>query len=173
MDSLILLWRLPRTGFILGRAGVLGHLAKIDLLPRWFCRLLGILNFLIAGSKARKDAGQALCEALQALGPGFIKFGQALATRVDLIGPELASALGQLQDRLPPFSGKKAIQIIEETSQKSVSELFADFNETAVAAASIAQVHKARLPDGRIVAVKILRPGIAHQMRRDVRFFRA
>ena len=84
--------------------------------------------------------------------------------------PELASALGQLQDRLPPFSGKKAIQIIEETSQKSVSELFADFNETAVAAASIAQVHKARLPDGRIVAVKILRPGIAHQMRRDVRF---
>ena len=173
MDSLILLWRLPRTGFILGRAGVLGHLAKIDLLPRWFCRLLGILNFLIAGSKARKDAGQALCEALQALGPGFIKFGQALATRADLIGPELASALGQLQDRLPPFSGKKAIQIIEETSQKSVSELFADFNETAVAAASIAQVHKARLPDGRIVAVKILRPGIAHQMRRDVRFFRA
>ncbi|MEK9729379.1 MAG: AarF/UbiB family protein, partial [Alphaproteobacteria bacterium] len=93
----------------------------------------------------------ALAEALIRLGPGFIKFGQALATRADLIGPELASALGQLQDRLPPFSGKKAIQIIEETSQKSVSELFADFNETAVAAASIAQVHKARLPDGRIV----------------------
>ena len=76
MDILLILWRLPRTGFILGRAGVLGHLAKIDMLPDWFCRLLLVLNFLIAGSKSRKDAVQALCEALQALGPSFIKFGQ-------------------------------------------------------------------------------------------------
>ena len=173
MDILLILWRLPRTGFILGRAGVLGHLAKIDMLPDWFCRLLLVLNFLIAGRKSRKDAGQALCEALQALGPGFIKFGQALATRADLIGPELAGGLVQLQDRLPPFSGKKAIKIIEDSSQRPLLELFASFDEQAIAAASIAQVHKAYLPDGRVVAVKILRPGIAKRMRRDVRFFRA
>ena len=172
MDSLLTLWRLPRTAFILGRAGVLGHLAKIDLLPDWFCRLLLVLNFIIAGRKSRKDAGQALCDALQALGPGFVKFGQALATRADLIGPELASGLVQLQDRMPPFSGKRAIQIIEDTTQKPLSELFLNFQETAIAAASIAQVHKATLPDGRVVAVKILRPGIAKRLRRDVRFFR-
>jgi ubiquinone biosynthesis protein len=114
-----------------------------------------------------------LCEALQALGPGFIKFGQALATRADLIGPELAGGLVQLQDRLPPFSGKRAIKIIEDSSQRPLPELFTSFDEEAIAAASIAQVHKARLADGRVVAVKILRPGIAKLMRRDVRFFRA
>ena len=142
MDSMLTLWRLPRTGFILCRAGVLGHLAKIDLLPDWFCRLLLILNFIIAGRKSRKDAGQALCNALQALGPGFVKFGQALATRADLIGPELASGLVQLQDRMPPFSGKRAIQIIEDTTQKPLSELFLHFEETAIAAT--------KRPSGRV-----------------------
>lgn len=171
MAALLVLWRLPRTGFILGRAGVLGHLSRINLLPSWLARFFIILNAIIAGKSARTDAGQALCEALQKLGPGFIKFGQALATRADLIGPELAVGLAQLQDRLPPFSGKLAQQMIEDSTQKPIEELFAHFDQTPVAAASIAQIHKARLPDGREVAVKILRPAIHKHLRRDVLFF--
>ena len=103
MSWLVILFRLPRTGWILGRAGVLGHLSQIELLPPWLRRLLSFVNFIIAGSSAKKDAGQALCDALQASGPAFIKFGQALATRADLIGPELANGLSQLQDSLPAF----------------------------------------------------------------------
>ena len=84
MGWLVILFRLPRTGWILGRAGVLGHLSQIELLPPWLRRLLSFVNFIIAGSSTKKDAGQALCDALQASGPAFIKFGQALATRADL-----------------------------------------------------------------------------------------
>ena len=173
MAVILVIWRLPRMGFILGRAGVLGHLSKLDLWPTWLANLFKLLNFLIVSRSARTDAGQALCEALQILGPGFIKFGQALATRADLIGPELAGGLVQLQDKLPAFSGRLARQIIEDSAGKSVEKLFSSFDDIPVAAASIAQVHKARLPDGRLVAVKILRPDIHKRMRRDIRFFKA
>ena len=78
----------------------------------------------------------------------------------------------QLQDKLPAFSGRLARQIIQDSSGQSVDELFASFDDVPVAAASIAQVHKAELHDGRLVAVKILRPDIHKQMRRDVRFFK-
>ena len=173
MSWLVILFRLPRTGWILGRAGVLGHLSQIELLPPWLRRLLSFVNFIIAGSSAKKDAGQALCDALQASGPAFIKFGQALATRADLIGPELANGLSQLQDSLPAFSGDVARRHIEKTTGRPVSDLFTDFNGDAVAAASIAQVHKAVLHDGQTVAVKLLRPHIAQRMQADIRFFRA
>ena len=172
MAVFMVLWRLPRMGFILGRAGVLGHLSKLDLLPAWLANLFKMINFLIVSRSARTDEGQALCEALQALGPGFIKFGQALATRADLIGPELAGGLVQLQDKLPAFSARLARQIILESAGQSVEELFSNFDDIPVAAASIAQVHKAQLPDGRFVAVKILRPDIHKQMRRDIHFFK-
>ena len=172
MAVFLVLWRLPRMGFILGRAGVLGHLAKLDLWPGWLAQLFRLLNFLIVSRSAQTDAGQALCEALQALGPGFIKFGQALATRADLIGPELAGGLVQLQDKLPAFDGQTARRIIEDSAGQPVDELFATFDDTPVAAASIAQVHKASLPDGRLVAVKILRPDIHKRMRRDILFFK-
>ena len=173
MAVILVIWRLPRMGYILGRAGVLGHLSKLDLLPAWLSNLFKLINFLIVSRSARTDAGQALCEALQALGPGFIKFGQALATRADLIGPELAGRLVQLQDKLPAFSGKLARRIIQDSAGRPVEELFSSFDEMPIAAASIAQVHKAQLPDGRLVAVKILRPDIHKQMRRDIRFFKA
>ena len=172
MAVILVIWRLPRMGFILGRAGVLGHLSKLDLWPAWLANIFKLVNFLIVSRSARSDAGQALCEALQALGPGFIKFGQALATRADLIGPELAGGLVQLQDKLPAFNSRLAHQIIQESSGQSVDELFTSFNDVPVAAASIAQVHKAQLPDGRLVAVKILRPNIQKQMHRDIRFFK-
>ena len=172
MAVILVIWRLPRMGYILGRAGVLGHLSKLDLWPPWLANLFKLVNFLIVSRGARKDAGQALCEALQALGPGFIKFGQALATRADLIGPDLAGGLVQLQDKLPAFSGRLARQIIKDSSGQSVDDLFSSFDDVPVAAASIAQVHKAQSHDGRMVAVKILRPDIHKQMRRDIRFFK-
>ena len=173
MIWIVIIFRLPRTGWILGRAGVLGHLSQIELLPRWLRRLLAIVNFMMAGRSAKKDAGQALCDALQASGPAFIKFGQALATRADLIGPELANGLSQLQDSLPAFSGNVARRHIEKTTGRPVADLFKDFDGDAVAAASIAQVHKAVLHNGQTVAVKLLRPQIAQRMQADIQFFRA
>lgn len=109
--------------------------------------------------------------ALQDLGPSFIKFGQALATRPDIIGPEVALDLLRLQDEVPPFSGKEAKKIIEEELGSSVEDLFSEFDETPIAAASIAQVHMAKTAQGRKIAVKVLRPGIAKAFSRDLEAF--
>lgn len=112
--------------------------------------------------------GQRLSLALQALGPSFIKAGQALSTRPDLIGETIAEDLTELQDSLPPFSTAIAKQMVEEQLGASISELFTSFDETAAAAASIAQVHFATTTDGRDVAVKILRPHIERDFQRDI-----
>ena len=112
-----------------------------------------------------------LAIALQDLGPSFIKIGQALATRPDIIGPETAFDLMKLQDQVPPFSGAQAKTIIEEDLGASVEELFKEFNEEPIAAASIAQVHMATTTDGKKVAVKVLRPGIAKAFSRDLEAF--
>ena len=167
------LLRLPLIGWRLGRAGMLHHLARITLLPLWLRRLLRVFDKLITLGRIEQDAGRALCIALQNCGPGFIKFGQALSTRADLIGPDLALSLSELQDRLPPFSAMRAKKQIEEACGAPLTTLFKSFDETPVAAASIAQVHKASLPDGQPVAVKILRPHIETQMRKDTDFFLA
>jgi len=163
--------RLPIIGWHLGRAGALHHLAKITLLPRWLRRTLKILDKAITFGRIEKDAGIALCNALQRLGPGFIKFGQALSTRADLIGPDLALGLSHLQDRLPPFSARRARAQVEAALDAPLETVFASFDEVPVAAASIAQVHKASLHDGQMVAVKLLRPDIARQMQKDTDFF--
>ncbi len=110
--------------------------------------------------------------ALQNLGPGFIKIGQALATRPDIIGPETAFDLLKLQDDVPPFSGKKAIEIIEADLGLEITNLFKEFSAEPVAAASIAQVHMARTIEGKKVAVKVLRPGIAKAFKRDLDAFK-
>ena len=109
--------------------------------------------------------------ALQDLGPSFIKIGQALATRPDIIGPEVAFDLLKLQDQVPPFSGKKAKEIIEQEFGSTVQELFKEFNEEPIAAASIAQVHMAKTKDNKKIAVKVLRPGIAKAFARDLEAF--
>lgn len=109
--------------------------------------------------------------ALQDLGPSFIKFGQALATRPDIIGPEVALDLLRLQDEVPPFSGKEAKRIIEEELESSIEELFSEFDEEPIAAASIAQVHTAKTIDGQKIAVKVLRPGIAKAFSKDLEAF--
>ena len=112
--------------------------------------------------------GARLAAAAVALGPSFIKFGQALSTRSDLLGAEMAADLGQLRDRLPPFSTQEAKAVVETELGKSIDDLFATFDDQAAAAASIAQVHFATTGDGRSVAVKILRPGIEQAFARDI-----
>ena len=115
--------------------------------------------------------GQRLAAAFNELGPSFIKLGQLLSTRADLLGEEMAMDLASLQDRLPPFPGAEARALIEAEFACPLERLFASFDETAVAAASIAQVHFARTADGQDVAVKVLRPGIAEAFARDLDLF--
>ena len=105
--------------------------------------------------------GERLAAAFAELGPSFIKLGQILATRADLLGDEITEDLALLQDRLPPFPGREARALIEAEFGEKLERRFADFDETPVAAASIAQVHFAVTTEGREVAVKVLRPGIA------------
>jgi ubiquinone biosynthesis protein len=106
--------------------------------------------------------------ALEELGPIFVKFGQAVSTRRDLLPPDIADELAKLQDRVPPFPGATARASIEASYGKPISELFAAFDETPLAAASIAQVHVARLHGGREAVVKVLRPGMRAVISRDI-----
>lgn len=114
------------------------------------------------------ENGRRFARALERLGPTFVKLGQLISTRSDLIGQDAALALTELQDRVPPFASSQVHAIIEEQLGKKTRELFLDFDDKAAAAASIAQVHFARLHDGREVAVKVLRPGIEEAFARDV-----
>lgn len=115
-----------------------------------------------------KLAGKALVRALQELGPIYIKFGQTLSSRPDLIGEQIAQDLFILQDKLSPFPSYIAVSTIEKELGKSVDQIFDDFTPEPVAAASIAQVHKAILQNGDIVAVKILRPNIEEEYRKNI-----
>jgi ubiquinone biosynthesis protein len=114
----------------------------------WFQRRIG-------GSR-----GERLRLALEELGPIFVKFGQALSTRRDLLPVDVADELAKLQDRVPPFSGELAIAMIEKTFGKPLADLFGSFETIPLAAASIAQVHAATLKSGAEVVVKVLRPGM-------------
>jgi len=117
--------------------------------------------------------GERLRLALQELGPIFVKFGQAVSTRRDLLPGDIADELAKLQDRVPPFDGRVARAHIETSLGKPVTEVFAAFEEAPLAAASIAQVHAARLPDGKEVVVKVLRPGMRAVIERDLEVLHA
>ena len=168
----MLIFRLPIVAWHLSRGGIFRHLAEMSLLPIWLRQFMRMLNSIIAKRNPERP-GIALASALSALGPGFIKFGQALSTRADLMGADVARDLATLQDQLPPFAGSQARRILEREWGQSIEDCCLHFDETPVAAASIAQVHFATLLDGRDVAVKILRPGIRHRMERDIKFFMA
>ena len=131
---------------------------------RWFLRLLPWRWFR---SPVRPRAVR-LREALEELGPIFVKFGQMLSTRPDLLPDDIALELARLQDRVPPFPVDEAVAIMEQEYGESMDVHFRDFDRVPVASASVAQVHFAHLHDGTEVAVKILRPGIQKLIERDV-----
>jgi ubiquinone biosynthesis protein len=117
---------------------------------------------------AASARGQHLREVLDELGPTFVKFGQLLSTRPDVVPPDIVIELRALQDDVRPFPFEQAEQVIEEELGNTLERLFLDFEPTPVAAASIGQVHRATLPNGRHVAVKIQRPGAPRQIEADL-----
>jgi ubiquinone biosynthesis protein len=157
--------RLGRAGFILAREGVFSGVDPVGL------PLGARAGLILAKLIARRGGGVArLSTAIAKLGPSYVKLGQTLATRPDVVGVDVARELESLQDRMAPFSRGVAVGVIEKAFGRPLSSLFADFSEP-VAAASVAQVHKATIvEDGvtRKVAVKVLRPGIERRFRRDL-----
>jgi ubiquinone biosynthesis protein len=123
---------------------------------------------LLAGGRRDEPRGRRLREALERLGPIFVKFGQILSTRRDLLPLDIADELAKLQDRVPPFDPDRALAIIEKSIGRPLGEVFATIERTPLASASIAQVHLGVLKDGREVAVKVLRPGVEAQVARDL-----
>ena len=166
------IWRLIRTGATFERTGAMGVVLEAMNAPprlRIAAHILG-WPFKWLGLKGDPALPPAT-RALTALGPAYIKFGQILSTRPDVVGDEMAEQLKYLQDKLPPFSSDQAREMIEDEFQRPVDEIFSAFSEP-VAAASIAQVHRARLREtGQEVAVKVLRPGIARAFRKDIDAF--
>ncbi len=160
-------FRLARAGLTLARHGALLSPEQVAQLP-WLARKgLAIAQF---GSDTATDQSNRISAALSSLGPSYIKLGQFLATRPDMIGAKRAFELKVLQDKLPPFPMAEAKAIMRAEFGKPVDDLFASFSEP-IAAASVAQVHKAVTHDGRSVAVKILRPGVEKRFGADIDSF--
>ena len=167
-------------------SGTIGNLSRLFSLARLLARhdalfpledlgvAPGIVRIakMLSSRSAPGRPGERLARALAEAGPSFIKLGQALSTRPDLLGEEITQDLAQLQDDLPPFSFEQARDAIEQEFQVPLEELYSSFDPEPVAAASIAQVHFAETTEGEQVAVKILRPGIETRFRRDLDLFR-
>ncbi len=156
---------LLRISAILARYGLddLLHATHLYRPMRW-------LLALVPGARANasKPRGERLRLAMQELGPVYVKFGQILSTRRDLLPRDVADELSLLQDRVPPFPGEQARDIIEKALGQSVDEVFSHFDIEPLASASIAQVHPATLHDGSKAVVKVVRPDIEHDLRRDI-----
>ena len=149
---------------------VIGRYRLADFIERsrlpWSLRLLLAPAALFADNQTARGARLRL--ALEELGPIFVKFGQLLSTRPDLVPEDLCTELAKLQDAVPPFSSALFIQTVEEALNGPVDDLFASFDENPLASASIAQVHAAITLDGRDVVVKAVRPGIQKTIREDL-----
>ena len=135
-----------------------------------------VARSLSVGRNLDAPRGQRIREALERLGPIFVKFGQVLSTRRDLMPTDIADELARLQDRVPPFDSNLAIATIERAFQKKLEDIFVSFDSEPIASASIAQVHFAVLKDrsgqSREVAVKVLRPGMLPAIEKDLRLMR-
>ena len=139
-------------------------------------RLVGartLLARLLFWRDLRQPRAVRLRLALESLGPIFVKFGQVLSTRRDILPPDLADELAKLQDRVPPIAPDQARAVLIGAYGRPPEQVFHKFDPTPVASASVAQVHFAELPDGKEVAIKILRPGILPIIEQDLALLRA
>ncbi|OJJ12645.1 MAG: 2-polyprenylphenol 6-hydroxylase [Labrenzia sp.] len=163
-------FRLVRAGYVMAREGVFG-LAHLPDLPAGPRLAIGMARLLERRAVKDKSAELRLSDAMNRLGPSYVKLGQFLATREDVVGKEAAKDLAALQDQLAPFDHEEARAAVAEQLDQPIEDVFVEFGE-AVAAASIAQVHPAivRDKDGteRKVAVKVLRPGVQRRFQRDL-----
>lgn len=169
------LGRLYRFLYLVSKYQILTHSGDIKRTAGVKLLGLGAMLFTYPNGiffRPKESFGRRLTDILKELGPIYIKFGQTLSTRPDLVGQEVADSLRLLQDKLPPFSLDIAKSAIKENLGQEVDEIFTKFNEKPIAAASIAQVHKARLKTGEYVAVKILRPDIHKLYEGDINFLR-
>ena len=148
----------------------LDELLPTNQRPKFFSLLLRIFPILSVPNTTPR--GERLRRALEDLGPIFIKFGQLLSTRRDLLPHDIAGELALLQDQVAAFPAKEAIQRIERALGKPLNDCFAEFDANPLAAASVAQVHAARLLDGGDVVVKVLRPGIEKIIDKDLRLLK-
>ncbi len=165
------LLRVGRINLVLLRHGLDELLLDVPLFRpvRWL-KLFMFWRWLKAPSGTR---GERIRGALEDLGPIFIKFGQILSTRRDLLPPDIAAELARLQDQVPPFPGADARRIVEASLGAPLETIFAHFDETPLASASIAQVHAAELLDGTRAVVKVIRPGIEKIIRDDIQLMYA
>jgi len=166
VKSLTRIVRLIQINFILARYGLDEIVLSLHLFRP--LRFLIYFNPWYWAVNRHRPRGERLRLALIALGPIFVKFGQSLSTRRDLLPEDIADELAQLQDRVPPFPGEQAKAIIEQALGGSVDAVFAKFDTQALASASIAQVHAAQLKNGKEVVVKVLRPNVHKQIARDI-----
>ena len=169
MIGLSQIFRLLHISWILVKHGLDEIILATHLFrPVRFLRYLAPWHLLTR----RAPRGVRIRRALEDLGPIFVKFGQILSTRKDLLPDDIASELSKLQDQVPPFPGKHARELIEQALQQPIADCFTQFDEKPLASASVAQVHAAQLISGEDVVVKVLRPDIEPVIRRDVNLLR-
>jgi ubiquinone biosynthesis protein len=171
LGSIIHLVRNIRAGYILAREGALGMVDPAPLPPM---ARLGLRAGRLIERRGAKDDPTRLSNAMTRLGPSYVKFGQFLATRPDIVGFPAARDLEALQDRMAPFPQEEAVRVLEEALGRPVGDVFVELGPP-VAAASIAQVHRAQLRhvEGQpFVAIKVVRPGIRARFSRDLQAMR-
>ncbi|PSJ43673.1 ubiquinone biosynthesis regulatory protein kinase UbiB [Zobellella endophytica] len=163
LRELVRLYQIGKTLFDYGLDELIP--ARLQVWPARFARRS---LFWLKNKHPELSRGKRIRLALESLGPVFIKFGQMLSTRRDLLPPDIAEELAMLQDRVPPFDGALARKQIEASLQNRIEVLFDDFDEKPLASASIAQVHTARLKTGQEIVIKVIRPGIERVIDADV-----
>ncbi|UOM33474.1 2-polyprenylphenol 6-hydroxylase [Acuticoccus sp. I52.16.1] len=167
--ALLPYWRFLRAGFVLAREGVFA-IVPLDDAPASAKFAIRLIRIIERPSARRRDMAARLSQAFDRLGPSYIKLGQFLATRADVVGEEVAGELALLQDQVPPVPDEAARAAIESGLGAPIDTIFSEFGE-CIAAASIAQVYRAKLTDvrgEREVAVKVLRPGVARRFEKDL-----